>query len=142
MQTVLMNATCITKVPSSVIRYLIRAGRPTMMSLKIYKGDHYCCSSLSLIEIVALTLKSSTRMSEQIIMAEETYPIEGIPVVPGQDIPVRREITDWYEDENSKYQVSLFLQSLTILMKKPVEERLSYFQIAGMSSRDVGYILG
>ena len=81
-------------------------------------------------------------MSEQIIMAEETYPIKGIPVVPGQNIPVRREITDWYEDENSKYQVSLFLQSLNILMKKPVEERLSYFQIAGISSRDVGYVLG
>ena len=73
-------------------------------------------------------------------MAEETYPIKGIPLIPGQDIPVRREITDWYEDENSRYQVSLFIQSLTILMTKPIEERLSYFQIAGISSRDVDYV--
>ena len=74
-------------------------------------------------------------------MAEETYPIKGIPLIPGRDIPVRREITDWYQDKNSKYQVSLFLQSLTILMEKPIEERLSYFQIAGISSRDMGYVL-
>lgn len=79
-------------------------------------------------------------MSEQNLMAEETYPIEGIPLIPGQDVPVRREITDWYEDGDSKYQVSLFVQSLNLLMEQPVEERLSYFQIAGISSCDVDYI--
>ena len=72
-------------------------------------------------------------MSQETLMAENTYPIKGIPLVQGQEIPVRREITAWVSDPSSKYQVSLFIQSLAKLQAIPVEERLSYFQVAGTS---------
>ena len=70
-------------------------------------------------------------MSQETFIVEETYPIKGIPLVSGQEIPVRCEITAWSNDEKNKSQVSLFIQSLAKLQAKPVEERLSYFQIAG-----------
>lgn len=72
-------------------------------------------------------------MSQEILEVEDTYPIKGIPLVPGQEIPVRCEITAWSDDKKNKTQVSLFIQSLAKLQAKPVEERLSYFQIAGWS---------
>ena len=62
---------------------------------------------------------------------QPTYPITGIPVGPTQPIPTRQEITSWYENDANKYQVSLFMQAMTVFMEAPVEERLSYFQVAG-----------
>jgi hypothetical protein len=67
-------------------------------------------------------------------MSHETYPITGIPRVPGQPLPLRKEITAWYNDsENNKFQISLFMQALARFKGIAVEERLSYFQIAGSS---------
>ena len=68
-------------------------------------------------------------------MAGKTYPITGIPLELGQQIPTRQEITAWYKNDANKYQVSLFMQALTKFKEEPVEKRLSYFQIAGMSSQ-------
>ena len=72
-------------------------------------------------------------MSQETLTVEDTYPIKGIPLVPDQAIPLRREITAWSDDAKNKKQKSLFIQSLAKLQAKPIEERLSYFQIAGWS---------
>lgn len=66
-------------------------------------------------------------------MSSQTFPITGIPLVPGQPLPTRQEVTTWYENDASSHQVSLFMQALTAFMSIPIEERLSYFQIAGSS---------
>ena len=65
-------------------------------------------------------------------MAEQTYPITGIPLVPGAPLPVRQEITAWYTNSDNKYQVSLFVQALQIFKGIHVTERLSFFQVAGV----------
>lgn len=61
---------------------------------------------------------------------EQTYPIIGIPVESSQPIPTRQEITSWYGN-GLGYHVSLFMQALTAFMEIDIEERLSYFQVAG-----------
>ena len=66
-------------------------------------------------------------------MASKTYPITGITVEPGQQIPTRQEITAWYKNDANKYQVSLFMQALTKFKEELIENPFSYFQIAGMS---------
>ena len=71
-------------------------------------------------------------MSEDRNATKGSYPITGIPLQDFQKtLPVRQEITSWYNDPNNKYQVSLFMQALTKLKEKSPEDRLSYFQIAG-----------
>lgn len=67
-------------------------------------------------------------------MADETYPITGIPLVLGQPFPLRQEITAWFNNDANKYQVSLFLQALAEFKKKDIEDKLSYFQVAGTST--------
>lgn len=61
-----------------------------------------------------------------------SYPITGIPLKKGKDLPVRQEITAWFNLDANKYQVSLFLHALDILKKKPIEDQLSFFQVAGL----------
>ena len=68
-----------------------------------------------------------------VIMSNQTFPITGIPLVPGQPLPTRQEVTTWYQNDANSHQVSLFMQALTVFMNVPIEERLSYFQIAGSS---------
>ena len=65
-------------------------------------------------------------------MSEPTYPIVGIPLVPGAGLPLRQEITAWYKEDANKYQISLFMQALTVFKEVPVADRLSFFQIAGI----------
>ncbi|OCL09390.1 Di-copper centre-containing protein [Glonium stellatum] len=65
-------------------------------------------------------------------MSEPTYPITGIPLIPGEGLPLRQEITAWYNNDANKYQISLFMQALTIFKKVPVDQLLSFFQIAGI----------
>ncbi|KAL3426473.1 hypothetical protein PVAG01_03264 [Phlyctema vagabunda] len=62
---------------------------------------------------------------------EKTYPITGIPIV-GSDIPTRQEITSWVNNEENKYQVSLFMQAMTEFKKRDIKELLSFFQVAGI----------
>jgi tyrosinase len=65
-------------------------------------------------------------------MSQQTYPITGIPV-SGGPLPVRKEISSWYADKNNEHQVSLFIQALMELQATPIENQLSYFQLAGLS---------
>lgn len=64
-------------------------------------------------------------------MAASTYPIVGIPLQPGP-LPVRREINSWFNNPKNALQVSLFLHAMTAFKARPVTERLSFFQLAGM----------
>ena len=65
------------------------------------------------------------------IMPASTYPIVGIPVQPDQPLPLRQEISTWANNDDNRYQVSLFLRALAKIKAKPVEDKLGYFQIAG-----------
>lgn len=67
-------------------------------------------------------------------MSYEYYPITGIPVQPGQQAPPRRELASWSTSTvpEDQIQVSLFIRALQKMQdKNPLEELLSYFQIAG-----------
>ena len=70
--------------------------------------------------------------SQTRIMPAPTYPIVGIPVQPDQPLPLRQEISTWVNNDDNRYQVSLFLRALAKLMAKPVEDKLGYFQVAGL----------
>ena len=74
-------------------------------------------------------------------MSEPTYPITGIPLVPGAGLPLRQEITAWYNNDANKYQISLFMQALKKFKQVPVDQRLSFFQIAGVPDLHVWYIV-
>jgi hypothetical protein len=76
-------------------------------------------------------------------MSGGTYPITGIPLVGGP-IPLRKEVTAWYNDyDDNKYQISLFMQALAILKERPVEDMLSFFQIAGRCpAKNIDRIVG
>ena len=60
-----------------------------------------------------------------------TYAIQGIPLQGKGPLPQRKEVTAWSNDENNAYQVSLFLRALKAFKEIPVDNPLSYFQIAG-----------
>ncbi|KJK87485.1 hypothetical protein H633G_08670 [Metarhizium anisopliae BRIP 53284] len=68
-------------------------------------------------------------------MSYEYYPITGIPVQPGEQAPARRELASWSTSTvpEDQIQVSLFIRALQKMQdKNPLEELLSYFQIAGI----------
>ena len=80
----------------------------------------------------------------------EYYPIVGIPVpdtdsdekIPVPDsgpcagmnkkVPVRQDIDEWSTNQRNKRQVDLFVLALEKLQTKDPNERLSYFQVAGI----------
>ena len=66
-------------------------------------------------------------------MSDQTFAIMGIPLVPGQPLPTRQEITEWINNYSNKYQVSLFLRATTAFMGLDITQKLSYFQVAGTS---------
>jgi tyrosinase len=70
-------------------------------------------------------------------MSDSTYAIAGIPLVPGQSLPTRKEITAWYSNEENALQVSLFMQALTNFITIPVTDQLSYFRVAGIHGQPV-----
>ena len=57
--------------------------------------------------------------------------ITGIPVPQGQKTPFRREVTEWWNDPNTWMQRTLFIKALTNLQEVPIDQELSYYQIAG-----------
>ena len=73
-------------------------------------------------------------------MPSPTYPITGILIQNGQPLPLRRQITAWATDHDNCHQVSLYLRALAELKSKPVEEKLGYFQLAGLPDRNAGQI--
>ena len=64
-----------------------------------------------------------------------TYPITGVPLVSGQPLPLRQEITAWVEEPKNKRQVSLFLRALRAIKEMPIEDKTSFFQLAGLQDR-------
>ena len=59
-------------------------------------------------------------------MSALTYPIVGIPVQPDQPLPLRLEVSTRANNQDIRYQVSLFLRALANTKAKPVEDRLGY----------------
>lgn len=59
---------------------------------------------------------------------------KNIPFVPG--LPVRRDIQTLYRstDPSDRKQWTLFVLGLEKFKNKPVKEKLSYFQVAGIVS--------
>jgi tyrosinase len=64
-----------------------------------------------------------------------TYSITGIKagVGPGGQVPVRREIDEWWfsKDKNDINQKSLFIYALHSFMSMNPDYQLSYFGVAG-----------
>ncbi|KAK6507698.1 hypothetical protein TWF481_006121 [Arthrobotrys musiformis] len=60
------------------------------------------------------------------------YVIRGIPREPGQPIPSRLEIDEWFRDEKMKKQVYLFIKALTFFQSMKFSDKLSYYSIAGI----------
>lgn len=64
------------------------------------------------------------------------YLTTNIPYTPG--MPVRRELTDWFQqmqdtgDEILQRQWTLFVLGLERFKSLPVDDKLSYFQVAGI----------
>ena len=63
------------------------------------------------------------------------YPIQGIPVAPGQLPPLRYECKDWSKNHEESIQVSLFIRALQKFYDLKYDEDLSYFRVAGKSSK-------
>ncbi|EPE28797.1 Di-copper centre-containing [Glarea lozoyensis ATCC 20868] len=65
-----------------------------------------------------------------------TYAITGIQkcLGPGEQVPIRRELDEWWfaKDKNTLYQKSLFVYALNEFKSMNPNERDSYFQIAGI----------
>lgn len=65
-----------------------------------------------------------------------TFPIVGIKAGQGTDgkVPIRRDVDEWWlsNDAVDINQKSLFLQAMSFFQQIDVEEKLSYFQIAGI----------
>jgi tyrosinase len=68
-------------------------------------------------------------------MGYQYYAIKGIKdgIGPDGKVPVRRELTEWYEsnDPKDKIQIILYLLALKRFQAVAPEDRDSYFQIAG-----------
>ena len=64
-----------------------------------------------------------------------TYPITGIRTSSAAK-PSRREFDEWYNstDRNDVAQVALFILALGAFQQISIEDKLSYFQITGMST--------
>ncbi|EXF80489.1 hypothetical protein CFIO01_12464 [Colletotrichum fioriniae PJ7] len=65
-------------------------------------------------------------------MASGTYPIKGLPVPTGGPIPQREEITAWRNNPKNAIKVSLFIQALNIFQTMDPDDKLSYYQVAGI----------
>ncbi|PIG80893.1 tyrosinase domain protein [Aspergillus arachidicola] len=65
-----------------------------------------------------------------------TYLITGIPKDPKHPLPIRKDIDDWYLEQTSpgsnRIQLTLFVEALTVVQNRPLEDKLSYFRLAGI----------
>ena len=65
-----------------------------------------------------------------------TYAITGIEAGggPNGQVPVRRDVDEWWlsQDVVDVNQKSLMIQAMTIFQNMDVNDKLSYFQIAGI----------
>jgi tyrosinase len=63
---------------------------------------------------------------------EPFYDIKGIPVRPGQKTPCRYECSVWATNSDDNIQVSLFIRALQMMYGAPIDDPLSFFQIASI----------
>lgn len=64
----------------------------------------------------------------------KSFPITGVPLVPGYPLPERQDVDRWFGNCNltrNAYQLSLFVRALLVLMGKDPTDEQSYFAIAG-----------
>ena len=66
---------------------------------------------------------------------ESPYPIQGVPVRPGQPLPLRMNFNDWSSNHEKSISVSLFIRALQMWYDMDYEKMLSYFRIAGQPVR-------
>nr|6JU5_A Chain A, Tyrosinase [Aspergillus oryzae] len=64
------------------------------------------------------------------------YLITGIPKDPKHPLPIRKDIDDWYLEQTSagsnRIQLTLFVEALTVIQNRPLNDQLSYFRLAGI----------
>ncbi|KAE8158927.1 common central domain of tyrosinase-domain-containing protein [Aspergillus tamarii] len=64
------------------------------------------------------------------------YLITGIPKDPKYPLPIRKDIDDWYLEQTSpgsnRIQLTLFVEALTVVQNRPLQDQLSYFRLAGI----------
>ncbi|KAF9769351.1 hypothetical protein IL306_013251 [Fusarium sp. DS 682] len=85
-------------------------------------------------------------MGDSLSTSDRTYGIRGLPRPPNalrypgeipyvQNLPVRKEISSLAnsDDPDERKQWTLFVLALERFKSMPVDEKLSYFQIAGIS---------
>lgn len=66
----------------------------------------------------------------------DTYPITGIQAALGPvqgQVPLRQEIDAWYSNPANVTQVNLFFLAIARFQALPVPDKLSFWQVAGMS---------
>ena len=51
---------------------------------------------------------------------------------PQHPIPLRKEVTAWWNDPENAVQCSLFIQALTMFQQMNPDDELSYYQVAGI----------
>lgn len=69
--------------------------------------------------------------------SKDHYPITGIKTGFGRngEVPMRHDIDEWFDSPNPVHidQVSLFIAALKAFQAKPHSDKLSYFQVAGLT---------
>ncbi|KAI0895499.1 tyrosinase domain protein [Annulohypoxylon nitens] len=67
--------------------------------------------------------------------SSDFYPITGIKTDDG-DIPIRRDVNDWYLEQTGKdgnrIQLTLFVEALIKIQARPLDDELSYFRLAAI----------
>lgn len=62
------------------------------------------------------------------------YPITGIKT--DGDRPIRKDVNDWYIEQTCErgdhIQLTLFVEALTAIQKRPLNDERSYFRLAGI----------
>ncbi|PLB48393.1 Di-copper centre-containing protein [Aspergillus steynii IBT 23096] len=70
-----------------------------------------------------------------------SYAITGIPIKgDGGKVPVRKDIDIWYEEQaaGNRIQLTLFLEALTLMQRRGLDDKLSYFRLAGIHAAPGG----
>lgn len=67
------------------------------------------------------------------LVAAQNYPITGVKVAAGAEVPRRKNINAMYNYGGPQWD--LYIRSLVVLYKQDANDRLSYFQIAGIHGR-------
>lgn len=67
------------------------------------------------------------------LVAAQAYPITGVKVAAGAEVPLRKNINALYSAGGPQWD--LYIRSLVVLQRQSPTDQLSYFQIAGIHGR-------